>query len=311
MSRSSETGSPSLPAPPRSHALELVCERFYLREVLRSLLHTILFNRLLFASSHTRPREVEMNAIDFAYVKVDDPEVERIVEERLAHFIRLVDSATPSSAQGVPPPPPPSSSQYGHIGMSMMRRNSSFLQGIPVVRSQLTLAFSERRSKKSWFAGSYDEDVVWEEWIVAVSVKNSKTDSEHEASKRTLEAELPSLLMKVAALANDNRDAIPKLTSPPTPSMNESTTGSALGSNPFPWSIAVGSASQGFLPSPVDPTESVPPARPSGYILDEDIPGAGRNAGTSSTSWTSLLKRVVSDTASVAGLGTSMGGLSR
>ncbi|KAI9028512.1 hypothetical protein DFJ74DRAFT_703484 [Hyaloraphidium curvatum] len=323
--------SPPVP-PPRVHAFDVSVERFHLREVLRALVSTVLFHRLLFATAHVRPRESALRAADVWFAAVDDAEVDAAVEAGLARFVRAVD-AVRAPTSPTPPPASPYSSSYSGPGSpyasphgtphgsysgggaysgggTPARRGS--LQGAPVVRCPLAVVFSERRPRRSWFAGSYDEDVPWEEWRFDVAVRSSRSDAEHDASRRALEAELPALLMRIGEQANAARDAIPKLTAPPPgPGPGESATGSALSASPFPWAIAVGAASPGYLPAPAQPV--VRPGTRDGAVVDEDgedydaVPAAGQ---APRGGWTSMLRRMVSDT-SVSVLGGGLGGLSR
>mmetsp|Transcript_10464 Transcript_10464/g.25597 ORF Transcript_10464/g.25597 Transcript_10464/m.25597 type:complete len:94 (+) Transcript_10464:105-386(+) len=62
----------------------LRAEAFQVKEVLRAVLHTILFSRTL---GVVRPRDVDSELFDLTYATCGDPGVERRVEEKLDALI--------------------------------------------------------------------------------------------------------------------------------------------------------------------------------------------------------------------------------
>jgi autophagy-related protein 101 len=68
--------------------ISLSVDRFYLREILKALICSILFHR----SFHTTlPREAYLESCDLYYCKSSDPLIMEQVDEKLALFISLLD----------------------------------------------------------------------------------------------------------------------------------------------------------------------------------------------------------------------------
>ncbi|KXS21607.1 hypothetical protein M427DRAFT_274740, partial [Gonapodya prolifera JEL478] len=165
-------------------------ERFYLRESLRALLHSILFHRLI---GPIRPRVLELSSLDVSYARIDDSDIERTVEERITTFVKALDSS----------PTPPT----------------------------LSVSFLMRQRRHSLFRGQYEEDVCWERWDVGVKLRTARNDAEHAQSKRVLERDLESALIRISQLSNDTKEHIPAVNS--------------LDNPPFPWNIVI-TAPTGF-----------------------------------------------------------------
>ena len=55
-------------------------EEHQVREVLKCIIHTIIFNRAL---GHVSPRDMDLQLINISYVEVADDEIDRLVEEGL------------------------------------------------------------------------------------------------------------------------------------------------------------------------------------------------------------------------------------
>ncbi|KAJ3046978.1 hypothetical protein HK097_000349, partial [Rhizophlyctis rosea] len=104
--------------------LELVVDRYYLKDVLRAVLHSIIFHR---SFEVIRPREVDIEQLGVTYVCSEDAEVENTIEDKVAALVRTVDAPGASN------------------------------------KVQLAVMFFERRPKKakSWFAKS-EPEVCWE-----------------------------------------------------------------------------------------------------------------------------------------------------
>ncbi|CAI6012012.1 unnamed protein product [Closterium sp. NIES-65] len=62
---------------------ELLLEHYQIREVLRCLLHTIMFHRAL---GLVRPKSIDSELFDITYVQCGDAEVERQIEEKIGQF---------------------------------------------------------------------------------------------------------------------------------------------------------------------------------------------------------------------------------
>lgn len=62
-------------------------EGFQLKEVLRCLLHTIIFQRAL---GTIVPKEIDCDVFDVSYARVDDAQIERAVERRIDHMYQAI-----------------------------------------------------------------------------------------------------------------------------------------------------------------------------------------------------------------------------
>lgn len=71
-------------------------EEHQVREVLKCIIHTIVFNRAL---GHVSPRDMDLQLINISYVEVVDDDVERLVEQglqRVDSFVKTLRSSAPS-----------------------------------------------------------------------------------------------------------------------------------------------------------------------------------------------------------------------
>lgn len=159
---------------------ELEVEHYQLREVLRCILHTIMFNRAL---GLVRPRDVDSELFEITYVQCGDPVVEKRIEEKIDHFLAWVEKH-------------------------------------PNRKSQVCLSFYETRNKQmAWFSSSKVERLYWEQWCIQLNIVQStqghnKPYSEavvEERSKRhsALEGALRDILLQVLQLVNEKKDHIP------------------------------------------------------------------------------------------------------
>jgi hypothetical protein len=67
---------------------ELEVEHYQIREVLRCILHTIMFNRAL---GLVRPREVDSELFEITYVQCGDAATEKKIEEKIDLFLAWVE----------------------------------------------------------------------------------------------------------------------------------------------------------------------------------------------------------------------------
>ncbi|KAJ7554530.1 hypothetical protein O6H91_06G144700 [Diphasiastrum complanatum] len=173
------------------------------REVLRCILHTIMFNRAL---GLVRPRDIDSElfekityaaTIDLILlhynfptltkkVQCGDATYEKLVEEKIDHLIAWVEKH-------------------------------------PNKKSQVCLSFYETRNKHvAWFSNKV-ERLYWEQWWIYLNViqpthmrsrashERPIDSSEEERSKRhaILEAELRDVLLQILQFVNEKKDHIP------------------------------------------------------------------------------------------------------
>jgi autophagy-related protein 101 len=132
-----------------------------MKEVLRCLLHTILFNRAL---GPTEPREQDCELFDVTYVRCGDINVDKSVEVALSSF----SDALSTGAKPVGP---------------------------DLAKGRLLLSFYEIKKKSGWL-GTTEEKVYWEQWIFPVLVNRRPrvagpkgSPEAQESSRRQLNAE--------------------------------------------------------------------------------------------------------------------------
>ncbi|KAL0721641.1 hypothetical protein Bca4012_036240 [Brassica carinata] len=70
------------------HLKELEVESFEIREVLRCILHTIIFHRAL---GLIRPKDIDLELFDITYVQCGEIEVEKKIDETIEHFISWIE----------------------------------------------------------------------------------------------------------------------------------------------------------------------------------------------------------------------------
>ncbi|XP_010547510.1 PREDICTED: autophagy-related protein 101 [Tarenaya hassleriana] len=169
---------------------ELEVEHFEIREVLRCLLHTIVFHRAL---GLIRPKDIDLELFEITYVQCGEIEVEKKIDEKIEQFMSWVDKH-------------------------------------PNKKSQICLSFYEVKSKQpSWFTNKI-ERLYWEQWYINLNVtqpaksQTSKSHhskvvidpgeaSEERSARRTmLEASLQEVLFQIIKFVNEKKDHVPPIT---------------------------------------------------------------------------------------------------
>ncbi|XP_068655103.1 autophagy-related protein 101 [Aristolochia californica] len=186
---------------------ELEVENFEIREVLRCILHTIIFHRAL---GLVRPKDIDSELFEITYVQCGDPELEKKIEEKIDQFIGWVEKH-------------------------------------PNKKSQICLSFFEVKNKQaSWFTNK-TERLYWEQWYINLNVVHPKPHSgkshhskaivdpgesaleERSIRRAALEASLREVLFQIIKFVNEKKDHIP-----PVPNLEGVT---------FPYEITIPSSS--------------------------------------------------------------------
>ncbi|KAK8923699.1 hypothetical protein KSP39_PZI019441 [Platanthera zijinensis] len=168
---------------------ELVLEPHEVREVLRCVLHTIVFHRAL---GLVRPRDVDCELFEITYVQCGDSDLEKKIEEKIDQFMIWVEKH-------------------------------------PNRKCQVSLSFYEVKNKQpSWFISTKIERLYWEQWHINLHVitpkahgkslhskipVNSQEEASEESSSRraSLEASLREVLFHIIRFVNDKKDHIPPI----------------------------------------------------------------------------------------------------
>jgi len=181
---------------PPEYTLDLFADRACVKAVVRAILHTIFFHRYftpLTPSTH--------DLLDTTLPYVSDNELETLIDARVTSLAAALESTSH-----------PSTSSGG--------------------RGQILLQFSERKRRKNWYGGKADEDLVWERWILDVTLASPRSESEAAKARRAMESSLQRNAIKIVNIVNRDRDHIPPITT------NEI--------NPFPYTIVVNPRNEGW-----------------------------------------------------------------
>ncbi|XP_015890077.1 autophagy-related protein 101 isoform X2 [Ziziphus jujuba] len=168
---------------------ELEVEHFEIREVLRCILHTIVFHRAL---GLVRPKDVDLELFEITYVQCGDSELEKKIDEKIEQFI-------------------------------------SWVEKHPNKKSQICLSFYEVKNKQpSWFSSKI-ERLHWEQWYINLNVSqqarahSSKshhakvvvdpggTLEERSVRRAALEASLREVLFQIIKFVNEKKDHVPPI----------------------------------------------------------------------------------------------------
>nr|VDD37447.1 unnamed protein product [Brassica oleracea] len=160
-------------------------ESFEIREVLRCILHTIVFHRAL---GLIRPKDIDLELFDITYVQCGEIEVEKKIDETIEHFISWIDKH-------------------------------------PNKKSQICVSFYEVKSKQpSWFNNkqrSYWEQWYVNLNVLHQTkspshhsklVMDTGETSEERSSRRTmLEQSLQEVLFQIIKFVNEKKDHVPPI----------------------------------------------------------------------------------------------------
>jgi len=145
------------------HSSSQVLDRLTTKDVLRGILHSILFHRLfgtvkpqtfevLDVTMVCTPRLLSPHEHNASLPKpgVSDPGMEQLVNTKVNAFWNAIEGGANKRGQV-------SHSWHGYSSGPLTPRGA-----------QIKVTFSEKRPKKSWFqVYAAEEDVPWEQWSVA------------------------------------------------------------------------------------------------------------------------------------------------
>lgn len=162
------------------------------------ILHLIFFHRYftpLQPSTH--------DILDLTLPYCTDADIATLVDAKTTAFARQLDISSPQSS-------PPQAAGRG----------------------QIVVQFLEKKRRKGWFVAKADEETVWENWVIDVSLTAARSESEASRNRRTMENNLQKAAMRIITIANRDRTHIPPITTNDT--------------NPFPYQILVNPKSDGW-----------------------------------------------------------------
>lgn len=153
--------------------IDIVLDRQNTREILRALLHAILFHRL-FGTIKSQTFEV----LDVTMPGVADPNVQRIVEEKVNAFWKGLES-------------------------------------VALKRGEISVTLSKKDQRKAWLGmTTYEEEVAWEQWIINAEIRQPKSEQERQQFDRNIAATLSKSLRTMLAhtSSEQGRAAVPPIT---------------------------------------------------------------------------------------------------
>eukprot|EP01025_Chloroclados_australasicus_P069518 TRINITY_DN9825_c0_g2_i1.p2 TRINITY_DN9825_c0_g2~~TRINITY_DN9825_c0_g2_i1.p2 ORF type:complete len:222 (-),score=16.17 TRINITY_DN9825_c0_g2_i1:564-1229(-) len=163
---------------------EVVVEEHQIREVLKCILHTIIFNRAL---GHVTPRDMHLELINITYADVDDAQIQEKVDKGIqdVHAFLARHRPRPSSA---------ASQQHSDFPFFV------------------TLSFYES-IKRQGLVRPYEEKVVWEVWkmqlVLRASDPSTQTKAEREARQQQLQDDVDAVRTCILHNADSLKDHIP------------------------------------------------------------------------------------------------------
>ncbi|KAI0051231.1 DUF1649-domain-containing protein [Auriscalpium vulgare] len=153
--------------------IDIILDRQNTKEVLRAILHAILFHR---SFGTIKPKTFEV--LDVTMPGVADPEIERLVDEKVGAFWKGMESGA-------------------------------------YKRGQITITLSGKQQKKAWLGiTSYEEEVPWEQWIINAEIRQPKSEQERVTFNENLAATLTKSLrtMLTHTSSEQGRAAVPSIT---------------------------------------------------------------------------------------------------
>ncbi|KAF2158174.1 DUF1649-domain-containing protein [Myriangium duriaei CBS 260.36] len=182
------------------YTLELLADRSCVKEIVKAILHTIFFHRYFTALTPTTH-----DLFDITLPVVSDVELETLIDQRATTLSRHFEISPYSN--------PNASDQQGG-------------------RGQVVVQFMEKKRRKGWFGGKADDELVWESWVLDVTLATPRTDTEVVKARRAMENSLQRTALKIINIVNRDRNHIPPITT------NET--------NPFPYQILVNPKNEGW-----------------------------------------------------------------
>jgi autophagy-related protein 101 len=162
---------------------QISVEEHQVREVLKCIVHTIIFSRAL---GHVAPRDVDLQLINVSYVEVADDDIERQVDESLKQVEIFLNQSAPRL-----PSASPSKS------------------GVDAMPFTVRLAFYELVSKAG-FSSTYQEKVYWEIWKIHLQIVHaSQSGPERERRRKQLQDDVDNVRTIILHNADSKKDHIP------------------------------------------------------------------------------------------------------
>ncbi|KAJ1734182.1 hypothetical protein LPJ72_002476 [Coemansia sp. Benny D160-2] len=181
---------------------ELSLERSLIQDVAKALLHTIIFHRYF---GNVTPKSNTILSSAVTYASVDNTEVLRTVDEKVAELMQAIPAA----------------------GEARTRVSLHFTETKPR-RKPASAWFGKTsglKSKKGREKEEEEEEVCWEEWAITINSKVARTERERNQMLASAQDQAKDALFLVIAQADTHKDHIPLIADPQ--------------GNPFPYHITI------------------------------------------------------------------------
>ncbi|KAI8813758.1 autophagy-related protein [Cladochytrium replicatum] len=152
--------------------LDLTVERYYAKDAIRAVLHSILFHRTF---TLTKPEEEDLDAFDITFARAADEDFEAVISAKIADFMREMGNG---SSKG---------------GVSVM-------------------FYEKKQKPKYWFGGRADEDSCWEQWVINVTLVNPRSEREQLEARKLVQKQLQTALLRISQKTNEEKDHVPPIT---------------------------------------------------------------------------------------------------
>jgi hypothetical protein len=156
---------------------ELEVEHRQVKEVLRCIFHSILYQRILGATPANRHREEESTLFEISYLRLNDEWLRATVEDRIEQFEKSLDRASEA-------------------------------------RGQVDLSFFERRQRKGLLGlHNVEERVCWERWSCPLTVRSRpyQRQSERADAQAELESRLIERLCSIVHMCAEKKEHLPPI----------------------------------------------------------------------------------------------------
>lgn len=141
------------------YTLDIFADRACVKDIVKAILHTIFFHRYF---TPLRPHTHDLLDVTFPYVQ--DVDLETLVEQRANTLVRQLDASSDSSTSGG------FAAAHGHQAAAGQRQRGDG------GRAQVVVQFMEKKRRKGWFGAKADEEMVWETWILDVTLASPRTE---------------------------------------------------------------------------------------------------------------------------------------
>lgn len=142
-----------------SYNLDLFADRIHARDVATAVLHLIFFHRVFSTISPST-----LDVLDLTLPRVIDNDLGALIDQRVNDLLRQLDVEVGGGG---------GYAGGGGTGGGGIGAGAGGGGG----RGQIAIHFSEKKRRKGWFGNANDEEMVWESWLVSLTLASPRTES--------------------------------------------------------------------------------------------------------------------------------------